>query len=147
MVNDIASEVFIILCKSLGQYQEVENEQKFIVWLNTICNRAASHYLKRQFIDSMSDIDPSEMHDLIGGLDIDGCWELYDYTITALREANGRKKRNLERDINIFQLYVWADFSENMILFNPCFEEIGHRVVDNVVNRMRMQLKNNVNDI
>ena len=49
---------------------------------------------------------------------------------------------NIERDINIFHLYTWADFSEEMILFNPCFQDIGHRVVDNVVNRMRSQLKN-----
>jgi len=144
VVNDIASEVFIILCKSLGQYHEVENEQKFKVWLNTICNRAASHYLRRQFIEYMSEVDPSEMHDIIGDLNLDSRWEIYDHTVSILRKSNG-KKRNLERDINIFHLYVWADFSEQMILFNPCFSNVGHRVVDNVVNRMRHQLKNEKN--
>jgi hypothetical protein len=141
VVNDIASDVFIILCKSLGKFHEVENEQKFIVWLNTICNRAASHYLRKQFIELMSEVDPSEMHDIIGSINVDYWWEIYDHTVMILRESNG-KKRNLERDINIFHLYTWSDFSENMILFIPCFRDMGHRVVDNVVNRMRNQLKN-----
>ena len=133
--------MFIILCKSLGKFHEVENEQKFIVWLNTICNRAASHYLRKQFIELMSEVDPSEMHDIIGSINVDYRWEIYDHTVMILRESNG-KKRNLERDINIFHLYTWSDFSENMILFIPCFRDMGHRVVDNVVNRMRNQLKN-----
>ncbi|MEJ2052541.1 MAG: hypothetical protein P8X42_01360 [Calditrichaceae bacterium] len=141
VVNDIASEVFTILFKSLEQYQELENEQKFIAWLNTICNRAASHYLRRQFLEYMSDVDPSEMHSLLGDLSVDNRWEIYDNTVSRLRELNGGKKRNLERDINIFHLYVWSDFSDEMIQFNPCYKDIGHRVVDNVVNRMRNQLK------
>ncbi|MBN1406317.1 MAG: hypothetical protein JW956_00930 [Calditrichaceae bacterium] len=88
----------------------------------------------------MSEIDPSEMFDMIGDLDIDCRWEIYDYTVIKLRESNG-KKRNLERDINIFQLYTWADFSESMISFIPCYKDMGHRVVDNVVNRIRARLK------
>ena len=89
----------------------------------------------------MSEVDPAEIQDLLGGLPLDNRWEIYDNMVSRLRES-GSKKRNLERDINIFFIYVWADFSEDMILFNPCFSDIGHRVVDNVVNRMRKQLKN-----
>jgi len=144
-VNDIFSEVLAILVKSLGDFKEVENEQKFIAWLNTICNRAASYYLRRQFIVYMSEVDPSEMHNILGDLNIDSRWEIYDHTVAALRELNSGKKRNLERDINLFHLYVWADFSDDMIQSIPCFNEIGHRVVDNVVNRMRNQLKKKIN--
>lgn len=89
----------------------------------------------------MSEVDPSEMFDIIGGIDIDCQWEMYDHTVRQLRQSNG-KKRNLERDINIFHLYTMADFSEDMILSIPCFKDMGHRVVDNVVNRIRKILKN-----
>ena len=47
VVNDVVSEVFTILTQSLDQYREVDNEKKFRAWLATICNRAASRYLKR----------------------------------------------------------------------------------------------------
>ena len=43
--------------------------------------------------------------------------------------------------INLFQFYVWSDLSQPTIQTHPCYAEIGHRVIDNVVNRLRDSLR------
>ncbi|RMD93518.1 MAG: hypothetical protein D6813_04010 [Calditrichaeota bacterium] len=67
--------------------------------------------------------------------------QLYEEFVGILRAYQKSVKPNLERDIHIFKLYTWADFSEKMITSLPCLNTIGHRVVDNVINRMRGYLR------
>ncbi len=141
VVNDIAGEVFIIIFNNLENYRELENEKKFRIWLSTICNREASHYLQRRFVQSMSELDLQEMQNYLGGLYFDTRWELYELLVDRLRAAAGIKKRNTERDINIFHLYIWSDFSEEIIKKHPCYSDLGGRVVDNVINRLRNTLR------
>jgi hypothetical protein len=144
-VNDIVSEVFAILTKSLSQYKEVGNEKKFRLWLGTICNRAAGRYIKREFFSDMADEDLEEFRNYIKGIECDSRWELYESVIQQLRETDSGKKKNLERDINLFQLYIWSDLSQPIILSHPCYVSVGHRVIDNVVNRLREQIKTQKN--
>lgn len=141
VVNDIVSEVFIILCKALSDFREVEDEKKFKLWLATISNRAVGRYLQREFFCEMAEPDLEEFRNYIQCLGHDSRWELYENVIEKLLTASGNKKKNLERDINIFLLYTWADLSQPMILSHPCYVDMGHRVIDNVVNRMRDMLK------
>jgi len=145
VVNDVVSEVFTILSQSISQYREVENEARFRIWLGTICSRAASRYLKREFFTEMAEPDLEEFQNYIQGLEFDFRWELYESVITRLRSSDSTKKKNIERDINLFQLYIWSDLSQPMILTHPCYSTIGHRVIDNVINRLRESLKNNKN--
>ena len=147
VVNDVVSEVFIILTHSLVQYREVDNEKKFRVWLATVCNRATGRYLKREFFSEIVETDIEEFHNYIHGLEFDSLWELYESVIDQLRSNNSAKKRNLERDINIFQLYIWSDLSQLNIQTHPCYADIGHRVIDNIIHRLRAQLKEDKNNL
>jgi len=140
-VNDIVTEVFMILLSSLSSYREVEDERKFRLWLATVCNRAAGRFLQREFTSALAEADIEEFQNYIHGVQFDTRWELFENVVAKLRRKTGTKKRNLERDINIFLLYTWGDLSEPMILSHPCFKDMGHRVVDNVVNRMRAILR------
>jgi DNA-directed RNA polymerase specialized sigma24 family protein len=141
VVNDIVSEVFAILLNSLDQFRAVEDENKFRSWLATVANRAASRYLKREFISEMADPDLEEFQNYIHGLAFDCRWELFESVVERMRATDSIKKRHLERDINLFQFYVWADLSQAMIQVHPCYVRIGHRVIDNVVNRLRESLR------
>ena len=71
-------------------------------------------------------------------------WELYETVVQYLRGLAGPRKRNLERDIHLFMLYNWADFSEDMIRVTPNFRSMGDRVLDNVINRLRILTRNNL---
>lgn len=144
-INDIALQVFEILLKSLSTFREVDNERMFILWLATVCNRATSRYLQREFSDVLTEPDMEEFQNYIRDIGFDERWELYEMIVQQLRGFPGKKKRNLERDINIFLLYTWSDLSQDMILMHPCYKEIGHRVVDNVVNRLREVLRKEKN--
>ena len=142
VVNDIVCEVFAILCKSISDFREVSDEKKFKLWLATISNRAVSRYLRHEFFEELAEPDLEEFQNYIHSLEYDTCWELYENIVEKLCYASGSKKKNLERDINIFLLYTWADLSQPMILAHPCYVDVGHRVIDNVVNRLRDKLKN-----
>jgi hypothetical protein len=145
VVNDVVSEVWAILNRSLDQFQEVSDEKKFRLWLATICNRAAGRYIKREFFDEIAEPDLEEFRNYIHDLAFDSRWEMYENVVQQLRSSGTLKKKNLERDINIFQFYIWSDLSHSMIQTHPCYSEIGHRVIDNVVNRLREQLRNEKN--
>ena len=146
-VNDVVSEVFAILTRSLGQYKEVEDEKKFRLWLATICNRAAGRFIKREFFSDMADEDLEDFRNYIGEIEFESRWELYESVVNQLRETDSAKKKNLERDINLFQLYIWSDLSQPIILSHPCYVTVGHRVIDNVVNRLREQIRKQKNTL
>ena len=141
VVNDIVSEIYIILCSTMSSYREVTDEKKFRFWLATICSRTVSRYIQREFSHVMANPDIEEFQDFLFELHRDNRWELYEAIVERLRNSKTGKKRNVERDINIFLLYVWADLNNDMILSHPCYRQLGHRVLDNVVNRMRSLLK------
>jgi hypothetical protein len=146
-VNDVVSEVLTILTQSLNQYREVGDEDRFRFWLGTVCNRATSRYLKREFFSEMAEPDLEEFQNYIEELEFDSRWELYETIINRLRSSDSNRKRNLERDINLFQLYIWSDLSQPMIQSHPCYTSLGHRVIDNVVNRLKEQLKKEKNQL
>lgn len=144
-VNDVVNEVFLQLiknrCQALQDFRARDNELMFLSWLATICNRISGRYIKNFFSMAIIDgkLENSEIN--INNIEFNKRWELYEHFIEIMRASGIKKKRHLERDINIFQMYIWADFSASMISVHPCFKNVGHRVVDNVVNRMRNYLK------
>ncbi len=146
-VNDIFSEVILTLCengcRALKNFRARDNEKMFLSWLATICSRATGRFIQRHFSMVLADAEIDNFIDYIIDLDFDTRWELFETIVEILRDTSSSKKRHLERDINIFLLYVWADFSAPMIKIHPCLQEIGPRVVDVVVNRFRQQLNEN----
>lgn len=138
-VNDIIGEVFIILCnnnfKALRSYEALDNEKKFLSWLATICNRTTSHNIKRYFKDLFVECAPEEIQIYINNLGLNTRWILYEELVTDLRSFAKRDRGNMERDISIFMLYKWEQFSKPMITSHPCLKNIEHHVIDVVVAR------------
>lgn len=149
VVNDVFDEVTLLLCKNhcraLQEYRARDNEKKFRAWLTTICNRTTYNYVQDHFFEPLVESDLQEFQNCIHGLDLDIRWQLYEDHVNLLRKFSKRHKRHIERDINIFNMYIWADFSAPMLSSIPCLNNIGHRVVDNVVNRMRANLRQSRN--
>jgi hypothetical protein len=146
-VDDIVSDVFMLLCENHGRvlkgFRARDNEHLFLAWLATVCRRKSSRHILRYFSSKMVEAEAGEMPDLVSSLDVERRWELYEHLVRLWRISAAKNKLFLERDIFIFQLYTWADFSTDMILLLPCLDRIGHRVVDNTVNRMRNSLRRN----
>lgn len=139
-VNDIIGEVFVNLCnnhfKALSDYQAVDNEKMFLAWLAIICKRTTSRNLKKYFRDLFVENDPEELHTYLNGLKLDTRWIIYDDLVTDLRACSKTNRENEARDIHIFMLYKWEQFSQPMIMSHPCLRTIGHRVIEVVVARM-----------
>jgi len=139
-VNDAVTDVFIILtkndCQALKDFRERDNEIKFLSWLAILCSRAAGRYMRKNFLPQILDGEIEEIKESLHSVDPDDRWELYETIVSTLRQASQK-----ERDINILLTYTWADYNQEMISTLPCFQNMGHRVVDNVVNRLRNILK------
>jgi hypothetical protein len=144
-VNEIVDEVFATLykndCQALRGFVARDNERMFLAWLGTICERTANRSIRSLIRVRLLDEEHEELHDSLRSLDSNERWELYETIVAELRGFSKRKSERRERDIHIFQLYVWADFSEPMIETHPFLKNLGARIVDNVVNRMREYLR------
>ncbi|RMF57690.1 MAG: sigma-70 family RNA polymerase sigma factor [Calditrichaeota bacterium] len=150
-VDDIFGEILIILCKNnynaLRSFKTRDNERVFHYFLITTCHRAVGRYVQKHFLNSLVESEfenVSSFSEFVKFLDIDTRWELYETIVTVLRGSAKRARSNIERDIHIFYLYVFADFDHEQITRMPCLSEIGHRVIDNVVNRMRSVIRENL---
>ncbi|MFZ5516559.1 MAG: hypothetical protein ACOY90_07955 [Candidatus Zhuqueibacterota bacterium] len=143
-VNDIFSEVIMVLCnnacKALKDFRARDNEKMFLSWLATICSRSTGRFIQSHFTRVLSETEIDTFIEYLIDLDFDTRWELYEAIVARLRSASGAKKRNLERDVHVFLLYVWADFSAPMQKNHPCLKSMEPHAVDVVVNRIRQQL-------
>ncbi|TVL99928.1 MAG: hypothetical protein CV087_16030 [Candidatus Brocadia sp. WS118] len=159
VVNDIVSEVYIILLNKLYTYRVEEGEQNFRYWLATVCNRASGSYMKRRSIaafiaEEIEDVEKDlkktteRFQTYIRTFEIDTRFELYEHLVLILR-TSGEQKRNVERDIHIFYLYVWADLPKQIIANgHPCFADdpnINEGNIDNVIHRFRSFLRKTAN--
>lgn len=148
-VKDVVSKVFLKLCtnqcRALQNFRERDNELAFRCWLSLICSRTASRYIEEYFVDNLVDEKIEKLREYVAGLDYDHRWELYEAVVERLRTSFKQRKRHLERDIHILLLYVWADFPAIEIAIHPCLHELGPRVVDNIVSRLRKELRRHRN--
>jgi hypothetical protein len=144
-IDDIVSDVLLLLCQNQGrvlsEFRSRDDERLFLAWLATICRRKSSRHILRFFSSKMVEMEAGELPGLFSPLDCDRRAELYEHFVEHFRSSAARNKIHLERDIFIFHMRVWADFSADMIQRMPCLDGIGHRVVDNTVNRMRKVLR------
>ncbi len=143
-IDDIVSDVFILLCENHGRvlhgFRAKDDERLFLAWLATVCRRKTSRHILRHFSSKMVDAEAGEIPGIVSSIDVERRWELYEHLVGLCRSSAAKNKLFMERDILIFFLYTWADFSTDMIQLLPCLDHIGHRVVDNTVNRMRNSL-------
>ena len=144
-VNDVVSDVIFTLCKndfqSLRNFIARDQEPQFLAWLSTVCRRAAGHHIRKHFTDKLIDGDFEDLRQGMGHLPFDAQWELRESVVAMLRTAWGASRHHIERDILLFQLHALAEFPVPLITVLPCFDQVGHRVIDNVAHRMRQQLR------
>ncbi|MBN1782205.1 hypothetical protein JW948_13820 [bacterium] len=144
-VNDIVSDVFMILCRdrcrALRQFEARDSEPRFLAWLAMICKRATGRYIQKYFSKKLFETSPDSFQPFFESLPQDQRWELHETLVFMLRQWQGSRKKNGERDILLFQLVIMADFSPDMIGRLPCFRHLGHRVLDNVIHRVRSGLR------
>jgi hypothetical protein len=151
VVNDIVTDIFILLVenngKALSSYRGGTNEKMFLGWLATVSDRMATRHLKRYFTRIIMDEEMEDFRGKVLALNESARWELYESLVDEIRSLTGSHRRLVERDIHLFMLYNWADFSESMIKSLPYFRNMGGRVLDNVVNRIRKALRSSASDL
>lgn len=150
-VQDVAGAVYYTLCKNacqaLRSFTARDNERIFFGWLATICERATSRHLQRLLLEMLIDEENEALGKALRRLDAAGRWEFYEMAVVELREAVKREAGNRERDIHIFQLSIFSDFSEDLVRSHPCLQSLGHRVVQLVISRLRKDLQQNKKNI
>ena len=146
VVNDIFLNVLTSLCdrdgKILTNFRAVDKVEVFRAWLGTISANASTRYLQKYYRERFAEEGPENYFNLLTNVKTEARWELYETLVRELRENAGTSRRNSERDIHIFMLNKWADYSIEMIEAHPSLMGIGEQVLYNVINRLRSLLKN-----
>lgn len=139
-VNDIFGEIFVKLntneCKPLRDFRARDNEKKFRGWLAIICQATTGKFIRKHFRNLLLESDIDQVKHYLGGIRQNSLWILYEYFVTEMRAIAKTKRLNLERDIHIFMLFRWQQFTQPMIETHPCLKGIGDQVIDNVNSRM-----------
>jgi hypothetical protein len=147
VVNDILSRIFAVFVENdyalLKRYRARDNDYQFLAYLVTICDRTTRSYILEFFHDSLSENKREPIEQYIQNLEQDQSWELYEMLVAELRKSSGTRKKNTERDIHLFMMYIWGDFSTVILQKQKFYASLGERVFDLVISRMRQILKNN----
>ncbi|MFQ5640334.1 MAG: RNA polymerase sigma factor [bacterium] len=145
-VNDIFADVMVKLtanqCKILQDFHERDNEKIFLSWLGIISSRCALNELMKIAAEPVVGNEVENFQDFLHTTEPIQRSQLFEDYVAILRDSK-ENKRKVERDILLFNLYIWADFTTDMIADMPCFHGLGERVVDNLVHRIRKLLREN----
>ncbi len=141
-VDDIMAEVLVILMRSIKNFRAVDQPAMFQSWLAVIAYRATGRYVKRYFSQQILNDEVRELPELKTHIDPHYRRQLYEYIVDHLRAAIGKPTANSERDIHIFMLTAWWDFSEKMLKRHPAFPELkSPYAVKSILKRMREKLR------
>ncbi len=142
IINDVFSEVIVIIYKNLNSFENRDSEQKFISWLQVICNRSTTAFIQRKLKNILNEDEITEFDSFKKSHSGTKLWELYENIVTLLR-SQMKGNKNMERDINVFMLKVWAGFSSKQIMDNPYHSNLNENSINVIINRVR----NNINQI
>ena len=147
-VNDVACHVLYQLVdndgKDLKNFKKSNDQGRFISWLKIFASRTSNRYIKTRHILDLFDVrDITEFISHVKSVEPMRQWELYDGIVSILRDAEKKRNRCIERNINIFMLYIWGDFSSDMIAALHGYRDLSHNVIDNVIHRFRNVLQKN----
>ncbi len=138
VVDDVVGDVLVILNNELHGFRNRDDEGRFMAWLSMIVNRAALRYMQKNYSRLyFNDENEETLHD-------NGPffrWELYDYLVAFFRKTRKKNSVQSERDISIFMLYTFGDFSPEAIRRQPCLKDVSLRAIQLVVNRMKKKLE------
>ncbi|HED09345.1 MAG TPA: hypothetical protein ENJ10_01525 [Caldithrix abyssi] len=138
VVDDVVGDVLFILNNELDGFRSRDDEGRFLAWLSMIVNRAALRYMQKNY-SRLYFNDRSEETECAG--ELFNCWELYDYIVAFFRKIRKKNSVQSERDISIFMLYTFADFSPEAIKNQPCMKNVSLRAIQLVVSRMKKKLE------
>lgn len=145
IVDDIVGKVFYELCKEDGKalrgFKNVNDEKKFHGWLAVICHRVANRFLKQKWLEFREEESAEAVSREDESMDRDVRWELYDSAVLSMRNAAKRPSDLRERNINLFLLSTFGGFSEAAIRRLSCYKDMGERVVQVEVYRLRTTLR------
>lgn len=144
-VNEILFAVIAALCERgyrlLKQFRAVDNELSFRAFLATIAARTTERHLSESKTTSLDELaQEPEMADSSPQASI----QLFEQVVRFFRDTASPKEKNIEFKILMFNVYVLGDFSAEMLSCHPLFKNMGARVLDNVINRMRAKLVKNL---
>lgn len=142
-LNEIFDEVIIKLCTNnhtaLKNFHHKDNERIFLAWLAKISNNAAYQFIKNDSLDREMNLDfYTKLESPIGN---EVLLRLYEDLVSILRSY--KNTNNTERDINIYILFVWYDYTLETLRSVPCLRNIGYRVPELTLSRMRKYLRKN----
>jgi len=141
VIDDIFSDVLYVLHFNLESFKNRDSEQKFISWLQIICNRSTSRYMQRILKDMLSEKSLEGFSDYKDVYSGEKSWELYENVVTMLR-SQLKNNKLAERDIHIFLLTIWSGFSPRQVLEHPCFSDLKLNTIEVTISRIRKKLKN-----
>jgi len=140
VVNDIFSEVIILVYRKLTTFENKDSEIKFISWLQVICNRSTTAHLQRKLKNLFHDDEYDEfVHFKVSHSEYQQ-WELYENIVSELRDTL-KKNKTSEKYIHIFLLKIWSGFSTRQILTHPCYKELTENGINVIINRIRAKIK------
>ncbi len=138
VVDDVVGDVLFILNSELSSFRNRDDEGRFLAWLSMITNRAALRYMQKNY-SRLYFNDRNE--ETLNSREPFHCWELYDYLVAFFRKTRKKNSVQSERDISIFMLYTFADFSPETIKKQPCLKNVSLRAIQLVLNRMKKKLE------
>ncbi|MDZ7722066.1 MAG: hypothetical protein U5R06_04370 [candidate division KSB1 bacterium] len=142
VVHDIVLDILAELCKDdfllLKRFDKRTNEDAFRAYIGVISRRIANRKLGKQFPGFFDSTSPHDRPDWLQHVSPPQKREIYECIVDQLRSMSSSKKN--ERDILLFNLYVFADLNPDQIKSQPLFHDLGDRVVDVVVHRTRREL-------
>lgn len=152
VIDTVKSAVLLILCKDdfrvLKNFRHKDNEKRFIAYLRMIATNETGRHLKKNFPrelipeEELSGGENEEnLLDTLRGMDEQSRWEIYEHVVAHFYEGSKKTRGNLDRDIQMFWLYLWGELDNQMIVSIPCLRGMDAHNVDVVVSRMRKILR------
>lgn len=140
IVEDVFSEVLVILYNKLATFKNREQEYKFKSWLEVICRNATGRYISKTFSTAEESYVPEVHNDKEECCPDGNNWELYERTQSLLQRALVKGK-NIERDKHIFLLNVWAGFPARQITAHPLYTTLSLNQVEVIISRIKKKIK------
>jgi len=152
VIDTVKSAVLLILCKDdfrvLKNFRHKDNERRFIAYLRMIATHDTGRHLKKNFPRELipeEELSGGEnednLLDTLRGMDEQARWEIYEHVVAHFYEGSKKSRGNLDRDIQMFWLYLWAELDNQMIVSIPCLRGMDAHNVDVVVSRMKKILR------
>jgi hypothetical protein len=140
-VNDIQAEVYAVLVRKLGNVLYKDDERRFLAWLVSISRQTTRYFIKKYSVELLIKNNSRRFMLYLQDLDDHFAREYYDDIAEVCRKVSRRK--NLERDLAVFQLCFFAGFDAATVRSHPCFSGLTDRAVELAVSRITETLLKN----